>query len=213
MIAQSIRRQRADDVLEEFSSGRGSVFFTLTTPDVVDIFEIRARWRSLRHYLVQQVFPKGTKYIMNYEIHPCGHGWHIHSVWNHYVPLTSIFSDLRRFGFGRVDVRRVNSTGVAEYLTKHALKAYRGVSARMREDMEKSRLRLVNQSRGLPRLSDYAWISTEKSELRDCLKSCSRQLDFRRASLLASIGTSFGFGGLAALDFAGKLIDLAQGKQ
>lgn len=102
-------------------------FFTLTTPDVVDIHEIRDRWRKFRHYLVE-LLGKDTKYIMNYELHPNGHGWHIHSVWNAYIPLKTHYHKLKDFGFGRVDVQLVNSLGVAEYLSKHALKAYRGVS-------------------------------------------------------------------------------------
>lgn len=136
------------------------MFFTLTTPDVVDLSEIRNRWRRFRHYLVESVFASGVKYVMNFERHPEGHGWHIHSVFSAYVPLKRILPYVRECGFGRVDVRRVYTTGVAEYLTKHALKAYATANAFLRADGGGvKRMRLVNTSRGLPPLSDYTYLS------------------------------------------------------
>lgn len=157
MVSKIIRQTRADDVLNDFVK-KPCVFLTLTTPDVVDIIEIRSRWRSLRHWL-QETFPN-VKYVMNYEIHPKGHGWHIHGVFTCYIPLTKYLIKIQSYGFGRVGVEKVTSKGVADYLTKHALKAYRGVSLHNRELLGRSiRLRLVNTSRGLPRLSDYKWHS------------------------------------------------------
>lgn len=165
MVSSVIRSVRCDDVLNSFmDSSQGCVFFTLTTPDVVGILEIRKRWRNLRHYLVE-LFGKDVKYVMNYEIHPNGHGWHIHSVWNRYIPLRTHFAKIQSFGFGRMDVRKVDTQGVSDYLTKHALKAYRGVSRRQRDKDPSFRLRLVNCSRGLPRLSDYSWRSDHKTKV------------------------------------------------
>lgn len=166
MVSKLIKSVRCEDVLNAFmSDNKGCVFFTLTTPDVVDIYEIRRRWRRVRHFLVEK-YP-GVKYVMNYEIHPKGHGWHIHSVWNCFIPLRSVFAKLHECGFGRVDIRRVNTKGVSDYLTKHALKAYRGVSRKEMESNPSFRLRLVNASRGLPVLSDYAWRSPLKEEVRN----------------------------------------------
>lgn len=154
-----VKKARCEDVLTAFMEGaRGAVFFTLTTPDVVEVQEIRRRWREMRHWLVR-VLGKGAKYVMNYEIHPGGHGWHIHSVWNRYIDLRKHLDKIRSFGFGRVDIRRVDSKGVADYLTKHALKAYSGVSRVLRSRGKASRLRLVNTSRGLPTLDSYTWES------------------------------------------------------
>lgn len=165
MTSKTVRKARCEDLLKLFlSQSQFNVFLTLTTPDVVDIVEIRQRWRSLRHYLVE-LFGSDVKYVMNYEIHPKGHGWHIHSVWNRYIPLKEFLPKIQSFGFGRVDVRKAGSVGVADYLSKHCLKAYRGIS---RKDGGCSRLRLVNCSRGLPRLSDYVWESDLKKSV-DCL--------------------------------------------
>ena len=165
MVSRLIKSVRCEDVLTAFMDGsKGCVFFTLTTPDVVDIYEIRRRWRKVRHFLCEKYC--GIKYVMNYEIHPKGHGWHIHSVWNQYIPLRAVLGKLSECGFGRVDIRRVNTKGVSDYLTKHALKAYRGVSKKEMERNPSFRLRLVNTSRGLPVLSDYAWKSDLKEEIR-----------------------------------------------
>lgn len=164
MVGKSIREARCEDVLAAFcADNKPCVFFTLTTPDVVTIEQIRERWRNLRHYLMENVFSKSTKYVMNYELHPGGHGWHIHAVFNAFVPLKAYYTRIQSFGFGRMDVRRVRTKGVANYLSKHALKAYRGVSLRERASNPSFRLRLVNTSRGLPRLSDYAWRSDHKA--------------------------------------------------
>jgi len=182
MVSRSIKEVRCSDVLECFMvSSKGCVFLTLTTPDVVDIYEIRRRWRGVRHFLCEKY--KGVKYVMNFEIHPKGHGWHIHSVWNRYIPLSVVLDKFRGFGFGRVDIRRVNSRGVSDYLTKHALKAYRGVSQAEINRNPSFRLRLVNASRGLPVLADYAWKSDLKDDVKvlynRALKSCKRIKSFK----------------------------------
>lgn len=169
-----VKSQRCDDSLSILCKDGKAVFFTLTTRDECDYHEIRARWRRLRNWLFRKLdFPH---YVMNYELHPgflikeqkirtgevvvvhgngCSHGWHIHGVMSRFLPLNGFLGSIRSFGFGRVDVRRVTSLGVSDYLTKHALKAYRGLSASERSLYPKMRFRLVNCSRGLPRLSDY----------------------------------------------------------
>lgn len=185
MVSKSIKSVRCDDVLKAFmASSKGCVFLTFTTPDVVDVYEIRRRWRGVRHFLCEKY--KGVKYVMNFEIHPRGHGWHIHSVWNRFIPLNvGTLNKFHEFGFGRVDIRRVNSKGVSDYLTKHALKAYRGVSQAEIKRNPSFRLRLVNASRGLPVLSDYEWKSDLKQDVRAACNrfKCnedSRGLSFRQ---------------------------------
>ena len=178
MVSKAIKEVRCSDVLDAFMSGsKGCVFLTMTTPDVVDIYEIRCRWRRVRHFLVER-FP-GVKYVMNFEIHPKGHGWHVHSVWNRYIPLIAVLDKFHQDGFGRVDIRRVNSKGVSDYLTKHALKAYRGVSNAEIKRNPSFRLRLVNASRGLPVLSDYHYESDFKRDVKalyDKAKASGRKI-------------------------------------
>lgn len=161
---REIRTTRCNDLLAELVKNGHCVFFTLTTPDVVTYDEIRARWRNLRHELCRQSELKGVRYVMNYEIHPQGHGWHIHGVFDRFIPLRRFLPLIQSFGFGRVDFRRVGSVGVANYLTKHCLKAYRGIKRSCA--VSGRRLRLVNTSRGLPKLDDYSYSSDWLSRFR-----------------------------------------------
>lgn len=173
MVSKLIRQVRCDDVLTAFLKGNNqAVFFTLTTKDCIDIYTIRFRWRRLRHYLVEK-FGKGFKFVMNYELHPNGHGWHIHGVANRFINLRGGgLKKIQGYGFGRVDVRQVSSKGVADYLTKHALKAYRGVKGSLK--IANRRLRLVNTSRGLPTLNDYFWRSKFKDKINQSSKDFLR---------------------------------------
>ena len=190
MVGKAIREVRCDDVLSLFvKENKGVSFMTLTTPDVVTIHEIRKRWTSLRHYLVE-FYGKDTKYVMNYELHPGGHGWHIHSVWNRFVPLwNGRLSKMRSYGFGMVNIKKVSTKVVSQYLTKHCLKAYRGVKTQLKLEGGK-RLRLVNSSRGLPVLSDYSWRSPDLDKAREILKDeeflrMTKSLGFVRRAAIA----------------------------
>lgn len=187
-MIESKKKLRARDALSVLVKGGNATFFTLTTPDVVDYAEISSRWRSLRLYLLQDMRRRGLvpQYVMNFERHPgylqkvlnkdtfdecvirsdgVPHGWHIHGVMNCRIDLRRYLLAIRHYGFGRVDVRPVTTDGVAEYLTKHALKAYRGISKKERQKSGVDRVRLVCTSRGLPSLSDYR---SESSHLELC---------------------------------------------
>ena len=185
MVGKQIREVRCTDVLCHFmANNRGLSFFTFTTPDVVGLYEIRQRWRSLRHYLAERE-GEGFKYVMNYELHPRGHGWHIHSVFNRYINLRGGgLAQLRRYGFGMIRSEKVDSLGVSMYLSQHCLKAYRGVRDKLHFD-DCKRLRLVSTSRGLPKLSDYKWSSAYLSAVRSRLAVVSDAKEFRSLSWLA----------------------------
>lgn len=178
MEHKSKRKLRCEDALLLLVKSGRATFFTLTTPDVVEYPEIRARWSRLRLYLLQDMRRRGLEpqYVMNFERHPgylqkvvnndtfeecvirsdgIPHGWHIHGVISCRIDLRRYLGAMHAYGFGRVDVRPVTTTGVADYLTKHALKAYRGISKRERDRNGVQRLRLVCTSRGMPSLSDY----------------------------------------------------------
>lgn len=204
-----------------------ATFFTLTTPDVVDYATISSRWAKLRLYLLQDMRRRGLtpQYVMNFEKHPgylqkvvnkdtfeecvirsdgVSHGWHIHGVMSCFIDLGRYLRPMMAYGFGRVDVRRVNTIGVADYLTKHALKAYRGISKREREKSGVQRLRLVSTSRGLPALSDYVSTSAHLEMARYLMslqvadiKASGRKLSnaialWKRAEVAAMLyGTAF----------------------
>lgn len=205
---QTKKQLRAADALRQLMEGGNATFFTFTTPDVVDYETISARWREVRHDLVQAMRRRtgvSPQYVMNFEKHPgylqkvvsadtfeesiirsdgLSHGWHIHGVMNRYIDLKYYLRMIQSVGFGRVDVRRVTSEGVSDYLTKHALKAYRGISSRERQRCGVERLRLVNTSRGLPSLASYR---SESAFLDKCRYMMHLQLmDIRAAGFKVS---------------------------
>lgn len=153
MRGKLIKSIRAADSVEKMQNG---TFWTFTTKDVVDLFEIRNRWRSLRHE-IQRYLGK-SKYIMNYELHPKGHGWHIHVVFSRFYCIDDVRFYSDKFGFGRINCKRITSKGISDYLVKHCMKSYR-MSNYLSNRVK--RIRLVNLSRGLPSLSDYNWVSCD----------------------------------------------------
>ena len=208
-VSKLARKVRCSDVLSIFlKGGNDNIFLTLTTKDVVTLLEIRQRWRNLRHYIVERL-GRDCKYVMNYELHPRGHGWHIHAVFNRYINLRG--DGLRRlqsFGFGRINVKRVSSVGVSDYLSKHCLKAYRGVKKGLASGGK--RLRLVNQSRGLPVLSDYSWRSRFLEDVRRLLVRASEDrnfssLPFSRRYFYAELGVLHAWDVRRLLDFVEDL--------
>lgn len=202
-VSKLAREVRCNDVLRHFSDDTMS-FFTFTTRDVVTYDEIRERWRNLRHFLVEKYRRKDLKYVMNFELHPKGHGWHVHAVFNHFLNLRNGgLASMRRYGFCIIRAEKVNSLGVAQYLSKHCLKAYRGV--KLAQKGRGQRLRLVNCSRGLPRLSDYHWESSYQDRVRRFLRLSSFRakfgaLPFYRRYLYASFAVLNGWNGYQLSD-------------
>lgn len=123
---------------------KNAYWWTLTTKDVCDYSEIAQRWRRVRHWFNGKF--NDFKYIQNFEVHPKGHGWHVHFVCNRFINLCSKsdYNKIQSFGFGRVEVRRCYSNDLHEYLSKHALKAYKRLP-----DRPNKRFRIVNVSRSL----------------------------------------------------------------
>lgn len=145
---------------------RRAFFWTFTTKDVVDYSEISRRWREVRHWL--GIAYKPFRYIQNFEVHPLGHGWHIHFVSDTFINLKKHFNKIQSFGFGRIQVKKITSLGITEYLEKHAFKPVR----RSDKDGSTSRVRLINISRNLEcplrRFEvvggSSGWLSPDKSD-------------------------------------------------
>lgn len=203
MITKLAREVRCQDVLEEFARNNdGMVFMTMTTPDVVGYHDIRARWRNVRHFICEKY--KGIRYVQNYELHPGGHGWHIHAVFNRPINLRGgRLYKLRSYGFGMINIKRVTTLGVSLYLSKHCLKAYRGVRNEL--ETQSKRLRLVNTSRGLPRLADYHW----KSDHTDQVRAFFGSSDYQQAFKHLPFGAKWRYAELAVL-FGWSISELSE---
>lgn len=184
---------RLDNCVEYLLKKQQCYFWTFTTVDVVDYRTIADRWRKLRNYL--NVKYDGFLYVQNFEIHPKGHGWHIHMLCNVFLNLRDkrLFALIKRYGFGRINVERVKTKSVSDYFSKHAIKAYR--YHRTLEGKSK-RYRLVNVSKKFQfPLKDYQWQSPklEKQkiiikELRNHYKKNKYRYIFHLADILSSYG-------------------------
>lgn len=166
MISFSLKRFRVESVIGSFGK---SVFLTLTTPDKCSYAEIRLRWRKFRHDYFRAVRGR-PKYLMVYEPHPHGHGWHIHIVIESgFLPLAQIRRFSSAAGFGRVHIEKTYGSKCALYLGKYLTKALASAKT-----LGVRRVRLVNLSRGLTRLCD---ISVD-SPYRDFIKSVVNRADW-----------------------------------
>lgn len=163
---QMVRETRIWSILQTFGK---SVFLTLTTPDVVGLDDIRRRWRKFRHDYMQTFKAAGKerpRYVMCYEPHPHGHGWHIHVVIEcGFLPVDEIRRYSTRAGFGRIHIEPVRQNDrMSGYLGKYVCKVER--TARQAGC---KRIRLVNVSRGLSRLSDIEVHSPVASACREMM--------------------------------------------
>lgn len=132
-------------------------FLTLTTPDVCKLREVCSRWRMFRN---SRYFKgRGIRFVMVFEKHPNGHGWHIHAIINQFLPVYELRAVCTHCGFGRIRIDRCSRDiqALKQYLGKYVSK-----SLRARDDEAKG-VRLVNVSRGLPILSDIS-VTSEKLE-------------------------------------------------
>lgn len=105
-------------------------------------------WRAFANTRFWRDLSRKRDYVMVYEPHPSGHGWHIHFVCNFFVPVRRLVSVASRFGFGVCWLESVDVGGVA-YVSKYIGKA--GKIAR-REGCKG--VRCVNVSRTLLPLRD-----------------------------------------------------------
>lgn len=118
-------------------------FWTFTTSDVCSFSTVAARWREVRHFLGQHYKP--FRYVQNFELHPLGHGWHVHFVSDTFIDLKKHYKKIQSFGFGRINVKVCYSSMISGYLTKHAFKPIK----RNDKDDSRARFRRINVSRNL----------------------------------------------------------------
>ena len=113
MVSAYKSKFRMDCVMRSLSD---CVFITLTTPDKCDLSMLRERWRIFRHDYLRRI--GNPKYIMVYEPHPHGHGWHIHAVIEQrWLNLSEYRHFAKQAGFGRIHVERISkNTDMTKYL-------------------------------------------------------------------------------------------------
>lgn len=116
--AFSFTRQTFHDVVE------GGYFWTFTFPVTLEIKEACKRWN---HFLVllKREYP-GVFGFRVFELHPGGHGLHVHFVCNLRLPVRRLRELSDRAGFGRIHVVEIEGAdmlAVTEYLGKYLSKS------------------------------------------------------------------------------------------
>jgi len=100
--------------------------WTITLPIVCSTDEFRDRWNRMQIYMRR----KGWSGIRVYELHPGGHGWHVHLVTRSRIDVNEFRIVAHQAGFGRVHVKRIPvSAGkyIGKYLQKSFEDAVKGV--------------------------------------------------------------------------------------
>lgn len=124
-------------------------FFTLTVPEHdLPLPLVSARWRDFANTRWWRRQKAKGDYVVVYEPHPSGHGWHIHVITNFFIPWQELALMARVVHFGHTDIRQVDS-GTALYCAKYLSK-----SKILKRFAGCPKLRIVNTSRGLVRLKD-----------------------------------------------------------
>ena len=111
-----------------FALGERPYFWTFTTKEVVSVERARAMWNKLVKSLWNYGHdPKtGDRTIFGlrvFELHPGGHGVHVHALLNRRLHIHAIRRRCQKFGFGWIHVVRVRSEEhavvVGDYLAKY----------------------------------------------------------------------------------------------
>lgn len=124
-------------------------FFTLTVPEHrLPLRVVADRWRAFQNTRWWRGLKKGRSYIVVYEPHPSGHGWHIHVLTNFYIPWQELQLMARSVHFGHTDIEAVDNQ-CALYVAKYVTKA-----EVFRKLQDSRHVRIVNVSRDLLALRD-----------------------------------------------------------
>jgi hypothetical protein len=109
-----------DKLASSLTGGARVRMWTFTMPGLYKPKETAKAWVSLRKEL-QRVL--GFWGIRVYELHPGGHGLHVHLVTSGWFNVNAVRVIVERLGWGRVNVRLMN--GGISYVAKYLHKASR----------------------------------------------------------------------------------------
>ena len=99
--------------------GRAMYFWTFTFPAVYKPKDATVLWQNFCRELKRSL---GFKGVRVFELHPNGHGLHIHVFTPDYQNVNEVRSIAHRFGFGRLHVEKWNvhdSEKAAQYMCKY----------------------------------------------------------------------------------------------
>jgi len=109
-------KSQAAFLLSARRMGDRTHMWTFTFEEVYSVPEACGRWRDACRALVREASFYGLRV---FELHPGGHGVHVHVLTDKYFPVQVLRPIAQRFGFGRVNViKDVPVEYGAKYLTK-----------------------------------------------------------------------------------------------
>lgn len=149
-------------------------FFTVTVKEHgLPLRFVADRWRSFTNSRWWRRISKGKDYIMVYEPHPKGHGWHIHFLTNFYIPVDDLRYHCNCHNFGICFAEGCDA-GTVVYMAKYISKG------NFLRRMEGARnVRLVNVSRSMLPLYDIEVRSPSIDFVRRWWKSSTDPLLLR----------------------------------
>jgi hypothetical protein len=106
------------DKMQALTGSDTFYFWTVTTPSVVAVKEVSRCWNRLSNWFRR----KGFLILRVFELHPGGHGLHVHFITSQRIDINDLLPVIRRCGFGRTDVRKVGDSAAIRYLAKYLSK-------------------------------------------------------------------------------------------
>lgn len=112
--------------IDSLLSGRESCrLWTFTVPTRQPPRVTASMWSLLQRDLVRGLHFQGVRV---FELHPGGHGLHVHAVTPHYYPVSWVRVITSEHGWGRIHVKNIPSAAagyVTKYLSKQFWRPYR----------------------------------------------------------------------------------------
>lgn len=132
-------------------------------------------WREFTNGRWWRSLSRGKDRIQVWEIHPGGHGWHLHMLVNFFIPWKRLQREIVKAGFGYiVHVELCRDMSVCDYVCKYLLK-----SKRISRSESARRHRIINVSRSLLPLSDVNVKSSSIDYVRSRWRFTSGPLSLR----------------------------------
>jgi len=117
-----------------FESTKSAYFWTFTFKNRHSIPEACERWSKFANALAKYGRQNGKDTIYGlrvFELHPGGHGLHIHALFNRRISIHAVRRRAEEYGFWWIDVRKVTAKTaegdvlLSEYLSKYLAKSAR----------------------------------------------------------------------------------------
>ncbi len=105
--------------LELLAESGNLKFWTFTLPYEYHPYKGAQMWQDLCRELKRSV---GFSGVRVFELHPKGHGLHVHAVTTSFIHVCKVRAICKRHGWGRVHVKKISGEKASNYLAKYLTK-------------------------------------------------------------------------------------------